>query len=198
MPPQAPSRARWQEWQKQLEAFCNTMESACDESGDSARELAVLREQMDNMFAAWKTRLANLPDAPAAPVGLDRPYFTHPSHYAFLRTLRPLWSEVPINEMEAMNLALKYYLVYFQNSRSFPNPEQEVQTTYLIGELARRTHQTHVANNYFNHAIRTGQRLVHEFQKDPQRVVYIRKLLEMAFEQGKKNRAATEVATPDA
>lgn len=110
------------------------------------------------------------------------------NHTAFLKQVKSTWQDVPLSEHEALELALHHYKEYFEHSRTFTSPELEVQTAYLIAEIARRVGRTRDASGYFNHAIRKGHELIHEYQDDPQRSGYLRKLVDMSVEQGKKNR----------
>jgi hypothetical protein len=184
---------QFQRWILEARKFAADLEAVTGTRSDAGQGLRELEDSAAALLNDWQARLSTLAAEPPNTERRQETYFEHASHLEFLAELRTDWAAVPLREGEALQAALDHYLAYFQNARSFESPEIEVQTTYLIGELARRTSQTQLANDYFNHAIRTGQQLVHELKHDPARVTYVQKLLEMAFEQGKKNREAEPV-----
>jgi hypothetical protein len=186
------NRARWNAWFEQTKGLLDAMRH--EFPGENVGEGILVRidGEVAALLAGWETMIGQIPDG-VEPGESPAAYFEFASHREFLQNLRQRWDVVPLDEDDALAQALKYYRSYFENCRAFPSPEQEMQTSYLIAELARRTHQLQLASDYFNHAIRKGQQLVHEFRNDAQRVNYIRKLLEMSFEQGKKSRTQDAV-----
>jgi hypothetical protein len=186
---------RQEEWIQWLEEARSLAASLATNTGhpDPAGLLGEIDSRVTRLLADWRALLAGAPVGPE-PVREVSGYFEFSSHLEFLKRLRDRWTEVPLCEADAVAFALKYYIQFFEQSRSFPQPELEVQTAYLIGELAYRNGQTQVASGYFNHAIRKGQQLMHEFKKDTNRTNYIRKLVEMSIEQGKRNHAQATVA----
>jgi hypothetical protein len=182
----------WARWLAEARSLAERLETEVQRPAQAGL-LADIDARMSRLFSDWRTLLTASPTAPE-PAGAPRTYFELASHREFLQNLRERWNDVPLCEADAIAFALKYYIQFFEQSRAFSSPEMEVQTAYLIGELAYRGGQGQVASGYFNHAIRKGQQLLHEFQKDTQRTNYIRKLVEMSIEQGKKNRAQTTVA----
>jgi hypothetical protein len=181
----------WARWLEEARMLAQSLESEV-RSPAQAELLGDIEARMSRLFSDWRTLLAAPPAGPET-VADRSAYFEFAGHVDFLRHLRERWNEVPLCEADAIAFAMKYYIQFFEQSRSFPSPELEVQTAYLIGELAYRADQGQLASRYFNHAIRKGQQLMHEFQKDTQRLNYIRNLVEMSIEQGKKNRDQTVV-----
>jgi uncharacterized protein (DUF2225 family) len=159
-------------------------------------QVARLNQSCTAMLAQWQAvteASAELEPRSSALNSSAAPFFEYPDHRTFLEALRSKWHEVPRSEAEALERALDHYIAYFEHSRSFTSPEQEVQTAYLIAELGRRVGRSREASGYFNHAIRKGHELIHEYQQDPQRSGYLRKLVELSVEQGKKNRHEQEI-----
>lgn len=115
------------------------------------------------------------------------------SFESFLASLRKFWTEIPINEYEAMGFSLKYYKQSFEQSRDISPGNQQIQAAYLIGELSRRVGDYDEAKKYFNVAIRTGQDLVNKNKDDVNKAALARKILELAFEQGKLNLSEAKV-----
>lgn len=183
---------RWEEWISQAESLA---ESITEFAGTkvSTADLKMAESMVEGVMAEWATYAAEPHSVDSQGTG-DHDYFQFADHTAFLMSLRDRWDDVPANEHEALGTALKYYIEFFEHSRSFGTPEQEVQTTYLIGELARRTGQTKVSSRYFNHAIRKGHELLNRLRHEVKRIEYIQNLVEMAIEQGKKNRDEPVVA----
>jgi len=111
----------------------------------------------------------------------------------FLSSLRRTWSEIPMNQYEAMGLSLRYYKQSFEQSRDISPGNQQIQAAYLIGELSRRVGDYEEAKKYFNVAIRTGQDFVNKNKDDVNKTALARKILESAFEQGKLNLSEAKV-----
>lgn len=210
LPAESPATQRVADLQAELQRLRELWESAHSRSRDMAQQLTLLcgadrgfRDQAENLaraatglLAEWQASAAMMEgtpkEGPAPSVG-TLPFFEFPNHVAFLQRLKTQWQAVPQSEHEALCLALLHYKEYFEHSRTFASPELEVQTAYLIAEIARRAGHSKEASGYFNHAIRKGHELIHEYQDDPQRSGYLRKLVEMSVEQGKKNRDEQEV-----
>jgi len=158
-------------------------EAALDHLGQAA--LAVLSKGQQ-----LRPSVEDRPVEPAS--GQSAPFFEDQDYSAFLARVRALGLEVPLCEEDAQGLALDHYKHYFEHCRNFASPELEVQTAYLIAEIARRVGRARDASGYFNHAIRKGQELIHEYQNDPTRSGFLRKVVELAVEQGRKNRDEQE------
>jgi hypothetical protein len=185
-------QVEWQAWLARAQNLAVVLAQEVEQARGAPERLEAIGARTQRLFEEWLAFLEPPEEEPPeSPV--DHGYFEYASHRDFLSAIRSQWDEVPLSELEALAFALKYYMQFFEQCRSFSSPEQEVQTTYLIGELARRTRQPKLAGDYFNHAIRKGQQLIHEYQTDVQRTTYLRKLVETAIEQGKKNRAETAV-----
>lgn len=177
---------RWAEWVEQAESLGHSI-AKFTETEISTQKLDEAGSHVRDLMADWQRSASGLDHSESDSEG-DAAYFQFSTHTAFLMSLRNTWNEVPVSEQEALSTALQYYVEFFEHSRAFGSPEQEVQTTYLIGELARRTGQTELSSKYFNHAIRKGHELMNQFRHEFNRISYIQNLVEMALEQGKKNR----------
>lgn len=124
------------------------------------------------------------------------PTFTsYPSFTDFLLSLKEQWEGVVVNEHEALTKAALYYKEAFAEGRGIAPGAQQIQASYLIGELSHRIGDFDTAREYFNSTIKHGQEFIYRNRDDKSRTVLARKILELAIEQGKVNMAALK-ATP--
>lgn len=163
-------------------------EAALDQLGQAALLVLTRGQGLRPALVGAPLAQAASPHAPAGEA-----FFEYPDYTAFLARLRAQGAELPLCEADAQGLAVDHYKHYFEQSKSFASPELEVQTAYLIAEIARRVGRARDASAYFNHAIRKGQELIHEYQNDPNRSGFLRKIVELAVEQGRKNRDEQEI-----
>jgi uncharacterized protein (DUF2225 family) len=115
-------------------------------------------------------------------VGDDKNHLTFVN---FLSSLKEIWPEIPLNEYEAMKLALKYYKQSYQEPSDITQKNQTIQAAYLIAELSRRVGDCEEAENYFKEAKRTGQDFIRRNQDDPNKIALAQKIVELATKQGK-------------
>jgi hypothetical protein len=98
----------------------------------------------------------------------------------FLFTLKIQWSEIPVNEREALELSLDNY----KKSLTFDLKEnQRIQISYLIGELSRRTGDLGAAREYLDLTIDVGQNFIQRYSGDQLKTALAQKILEMACQQ---------------
>lgn len=116
----------------------------------------------------------------------------HPSFVSFLSSLKEIWPEIPLNEYEAMKLALKYYKQSYQEAKDTTQKNQKIQAAYLIAELSRRVGDYGQAENYFEEAKRTGQDFIRRNQDDPNKIALAQKIVELATKQGRVNLVQAE------
>jgi hypothetical protein len=111
----------------------------------------------------------------------------HPSFVSFLSSLKEIWGEVPINECEAMKLALKYYKQNYQEEKDVTQENQKIQSAYVIAELSRRVGDYPEAENYFKEAQRTAQDFIRKNRDNTNKIALARKIMELASKQGRLN-----------
>lgn len=209
--PSAPSTSQdASEFHDQLEALIRPLERSLADLRRLAADLHGVgrthefEESLDQLGKVALTVLVKghslRPAASGQPMesaaSVSGPFFEYPDYRSFLAKVRDHGLAIPLCEEDAQALALQHYKQYFEHSRTFASPELEVQTAYLIAEIARRLGRSQDASGYFNHAIRKCQELIHEYQGDPNRLGILRKLLELAIEQGRKNRDEQETEAP--
>jgi hypothetical protein len=107
----------------------------------------------------------------------------YPDFTQFLLTARKEWSEIPLNEIDALNNAITYYLKAYQNSREIKKGLQQLQAAYLIAELSRRAGRNDVALEYFKICMRESHPMLQEFAKDKNTIANIRKIMDMVSDQ---------------
>jgi tetratricopeptide (TPR) repeat protein len=118
-------------------------------------------------------------------------FHSYPSFRDFLILLADKIEGIPLNEKDALTLAVKHYKQAFENGKEISPGNQQIQATYLIAELSRRIGDFDQAKEYFNNTIRTGQEFVYRHKGDQSRTALARKILELAIEQGRNNMAET-------
>jgi hypothetical protein len=184
-------RVRREEWEKWLDQSKALAHSISEYTGHDIPFVPIDKagSLVEDVLEDWLAKAAEPQPGGHAPHDTSS-YFEFANFTDFLLSLRDAWDEVPVNEHEAILIALRYYIEFFEHIRTFSSPEQEIQTTYLIGELARRSGNTDVSSKYFNHAIRKGHSLLNELKHEVKRTAYIQNLVEISLEQGKKNREA--------
>jgi uncharacterized protein (DUF2225 family) len=116
----------------------------------------------------------------------------HLTFESFLSSLRKHWPEVPLNEGEAMELALKYYKRCYQEVKDMKQENQRIQAAYLIAELSRRVGEYQEAESYFEEAKRIGQDFIQRNQNDANKIALARKIVELAQKQEKLNLVHTK------
>jgi tetratricopeptide (TPR) repeat protein len=116
----------------------------------------------------------------------------HLTFVSFLSSLKEIWPEIPLNEYEAMKMALKYYKQSYREDKDITHKNQKIQAAYLIAELSRRVGDYQEAENYFEKAKRTGQDFIQRNQDDPNKIALAQKIVELATKQGKVNLVQAE------
>ena len=107
----------------------------------------------------------------------------HLTFRSFLSSLKEIWSEIPLNECEAMKLALKYYKQSYQGIRDITQENQKIQAAYLIAELSRRVGDYQEAESYFEEAKSTGQDFIRINRDDPNKIALAQKIVELTTKQ---------------
>ena len=126
--------------------------------------------------------------------GSDGAFACHLSFTDFLLNLRKQWGGIVSNEPEALEKAVAYYKKAYASGRNISAGNQQIQASYLIAELSRRTGDHDGAREYFNSTIKHGQEFIYENRNDRSRTALTRKILELAIEQGKANMEALKSA----
>lgn len=119
-------------------------------------------------------------------------FYEHTSFFEFLTEMAGKDKNIVLDEKEALTRAVEYYKHAFSEGRSIAQGNQQIQASYLIAELSRRIGQSEQAKKYFNTTIRSGQELVYRNKGDRSRTALARKILELAIEQARDNRAKSE------
>lgn len=168
----SPDRAQYEESLSQLDAM----------AGEGQSTVAQLE-------AALAQSRASSGDGALGGSFSHKAFHTHASFDDFVSRLLRLWDGVPRNEMDAMRLAVRYYISAFENGKEIEHGNPSVQAAYLIAELSRKFGDHDTARRYFNTTIKTGQEFINEIRGDRTRTALARKLLELAMAQGKRNLA---------
>lgn len=121
-------------------------------------------------------------------------FFNYPDFNDFLLKAKQLWDEVPLSEQEALEKAAEYYRKAYETGGQIGQGIQQVQASYLIAELNRRTGNHADASQFFNQMIRMGQEIVNGKKADSSTINFTRKLLETAMDQARLNREQSEGA----
>jgi len=148
------------------------------------KQLGQLMTELEANLAASRSIVGD-----TASSEFGREYYNQGSFTEFLNKLARMWDGVPCNELEAMRLAVRYYINAFESGREISHGNQSIQAAYLIAELSRRIGDHDTARQYFNTTIKMGQEFINEIKGDRTRTALARKILELALKQGKQNLA---------
>ena len=111
---------------------------------------------------------------------------------SFLASIKEIWPETPLNELEAMKWALRYYKQGYQEIRDIQEENQKIQAAYLIAELSRRVGDCPEAKSHFEEAERMGHDFIERNQADPNKIALAQRIVELAKRQGELNLVKTE------
>ena len=153
--------------------------------------LSEIQAECENILRGLETRLSTLKTSADVAVSLasGTSFHDYASFGEFLVKLARVWDGVPRNETEAIQFAVKYYMMAFEAGKEIAHGNQAIQAAYLIAELSRRTGDHDMARQYFNKTIKMGQEFINEIRGDRTRTALAKKLLELALAQGKRNLA---------
>ncbi len=145
----------------------------------------ILAERQDLFFGS-EAESINITDGLAPP---GSPYLGkgHLTFVDYLSALKEIWPEIPLNELEAMELALKYYKQSYQEVGDGTQENQRIQGAYLIAEISRRVGEFQEAESYFREAERAGEDFIERNQDDPNKIALAIKIVELARKQGELN-----------
>jgi uncharacterized protein (DUF2225 family) len=190
---------------RNTEYLTNAVDAYCEQMGPGNSGIVAEKENYTRLIDGLKelgnngaTILADLKaqlKASKASAGVvtgsdsDGAFHNFGSFSEFLSGLRRYWDGVACSEMEAMRMAVKYYIAAFESGKQIAKGNPTLQAAYLIAELSRQTGDHDTARQYFNNTIKTGQEFINEIRGDRTRTALARKILEMAMKQGKKNLA---------
>ncbi|MFH1701041.1 MAG: DUF2225 domain-containing protein [Candidatus Zixiibacteriota bacterium] len=185
--------------------LANAVDAYCEQSAENNDEIESEKENYARLIESLKdlgtNGMAVLNDfrgqlkASRASVsmaaGLDSgdAFHNFGSFGEFLFSLKRYWDGVVCAEMEAIRLAVKYYIAAYESGKQIASGNPTLQATYLIAELSRQIGDHDTARQYFNSTIKKGQEFINEIRGDRTRTALARKILEMAMKQGKRNLA---------
>ena len=100
-----------------------------------------------------------------------------------LSHLKKRWSEIPVNEKEALQFSLKYYQKAYVQVH---DENHKIRISYLMGELSRRIGDLEGASKYFEQAITISQKEIEKNEKDFTKIALAQKVRELACQQKEK------------
>ncbi len=133
-------------------------------------------------------------DAAPSGSGNAERFGDHSSYASFLREVKAHWSDVPTDEMEALEASLGHYRKAYREGRDIPQGNAQIQLAYMIGELSRRTGLYTDSRQFFDLAIRTGRQWIHKLQNDPTKTALARHIVDLAIDQVHAMREREEVS----
>ncbi len=110
----------------------------------------------------------------------------------YLLAIKTKWDGIAASEQQALAKAVAFYKHAFEDSKAIAAGNQQIQASYLIAELSRRTGQHDQAKEFFASTIKHGQEFIYRHREDKAQTALARKILELAIEQNKAMAAATE------
>jgi hypothetical protein len=111
---------------------------------------------------------------------------------SFLVSIKEIWTEVPLNELEAIKCALKYCKRSYREITDVGQESQKIQAAYLIAELSRRAEDYREAKDFFAEAERIGQDFIQKNQYDANKIALAQKIVELAKRQRELNLVKAE------
>ncbi len=178
---------------------------------NSANEDAIsskLKSAMENVQQVWSSLIKDVELLQTefdkvkkeihllSPDSLESPGFgEYPGFGDFLYKVKERWDEIPVNETEALVLALKYYMKAYHSGREIKAGLQQLQAAYLIAELSRRVGDLSQAAEYFKISSKSAQELMMKNRNNKSIFSNARKILEMALEQGRTVKEAVRVSS---
>ena len=121
-------------------------------------------------------------------------FFNYSSFKEFLKDVKKLWDEAPLNEKEALVKAGEYYQKAYEAGGKIMQGIQQIQVAYLIAELSRRVGDYSNATQFFNQTIRIGREMVQSQSEKSANIKYAKKFLEMVMDQARLNKNQLEGA----
>lgn len=119
-------------------------------------------------------------------------FFKYSSFTDYLDKAQRLWSEIPLNEVEALIKARDYYQAAYEVGDKISAGAGQIQAAYLIAELSRRTGNHANAGVFFNQVIKSGREIINGRKEDSSTINFAKKLLETAMEQARLSRKESE------
>ncbi len=110
-----------------------------------------------------------------------------PIFATFLASIKEIWPEIPLSELEAMKFALGYYKRSYREITDIKQENQRIQAAYLIAELSLRVGNYGEAESHFDEATRIGQDFIRRNQDDLNKIALAQKIVELAERQKKLN-----------
>jgi uncharacterized protein (DUF2225 family) len=101
---------------------------------------------------------------------------------SYLLDLKTIWPGVPLNETEALKIAVSYYHQYFDSLPKGASTGPKLQTAYLIGELWRRVGDYDMSRKFFSLAITLADQCVRK-ETESYRSAFARKITDLANQQ---------------
>jgi hypothetical protein len=111
---------------------------------------------------------------------------------SFLASIKEIWPEVPLNELQAMRCALRYCKQSYGETTDVEQEGQKIQAAYLIAELSRRVEDHQEAKDFFEEAKRIGQDFIQKNQNDANKIALAQKIVELAKRQRELNLVKAE------
>jgi len=121
-------------------------------------------------------------------------FWNYSAFTEFLYEVKEKWNEVPVNETEALGLAVTYYLKAYQSSREIKAGLQQLQAAFLIAELSRRVNNLDQALEYFKTANKMAQEMMTKNRNDKAVFSNAQKIFEMSLEQARSIKQKAKVS----
>jgi uncharacterized protein (DUF2225 family) len=162
---------------KSFDELTETCVQSRDLSFDSELENVKITTEIPKSFPSGET----------STLGKNHFVFSNP-----LSSVKEIWPETPLNELEAMEWALRYYRQSYQEVEELGPESHKIQAAYLIAELSRRVGDYQEARNFFEEAKTIGRDFIQKNQNDANKIALAQKILELAKSQGELNLVKAE------
>ncbi len=119
----------------------------------------------------------------------------YPAFKDFLSVAQEKWRDIPLNEIESLDLSLRYYLKAYQNSKEIKAGLQQLQASYMIAELSRRVGNSNQAMDYFKNTSKQAHEMMTRNRNDNTIFANAQKILEACLEQARLLKKTDKVKT---
>lgn len=119
----------------------------------------------------------------------------YPAFGDFLSTVKEKWRDIPLNEIESLDLSLRYYIKAYQNSKEIKPGLQQLQASYMIAELSRRVGNNNQAMEYFKNTSKQAHEMMSRNRNDKTIFANAQKMLGLCLEQARLLKKTDKVKT---
>ena len=155
-----------------------------DSLGDINKNWSEIAGFFDSLKTNFDNAKSNMSDNVTENEDSDQ-FDDHASFPDFLKGARETWDGIPLSELDALRFALEFYKKAYLNGKEIKAGLQQLQASYMIGELSRRVGDEAQAMEYFKNSSKQAHEMMTRHRNDRAVFSNSQKLLEMSLEQAR-------------